>query len=110
MATADKIAKAMGQQSSAPPLLKAALIYAAAGLAVLPLYPRTKEPATKRGFYDATINPQTIRRFWRATDRNIGIATGVMSGFWALDIDPGGEDTSARRLVRLQTRFMFDRP
>ena len=54
MATADKIAKALGQQSSAPPHLKAALAYAASGLAVLPLNPRTKEPATKRGFYDAT--------------------------------------------------------
>jgi hypothetical protein len=80
------------EKSFAPPLLKAALIYAAAGLAVFPLNPRTKLPATKRGFYDATTNPETIRRFWRVTDRNIGIATGAMSGFWVLDIDPGGED------------------
>jgi hypothetical protein len=80
------------EKSFAPPLLKAALIYAAAGLAVFPLNPRTKLPATKRGFYDATTNPETIRRFWRVADRNIGIATGAMSGFWVLDIDPGGED------------------
>ena len=80
MATADKIAKALGQQSSAPPHLKAALAYAASGLAVLPLNPRTKEPATKRGFCDATTNPETIRRFWRVTDRNVGIATGAVSG------------------------------
>jgi hypothetical protein len=73
-------------------LLNAALAYAAAGLAVLPLNPRTKEPATKRSFCDATTNPVTIRRFWRVTDRNIGIATGTVSGFWVLDIDPGGED------------------
>ena len=72
-------------------LLNAALAYAAAGLAVLPLNPRSKEPATKRSFYDATTNPVTIRRFWRVTDRNIGIATGAVSGFWVLDIDPGGE-------------------
>jgi hypothetical protein len=78
------------EKSSVPPLLKAALIYAAAGLSVFPLNPRTKKPATKRGFYDATTNPETIRRFWRVTDRNIGIATGAMS--WILDIDQGGED------------------
>src|SRR5262249_47682849 len=35
-------------------------------------------------------------RFWRVTDRNIGIATGAMSGFWVLDIDPGGEDHLGR--------------
>jgi hypothetical protein len=79
------------ENSSAAPLLKAALIYAAAGLAVFPLDPRTKKPATKRGFYDATTNPETIHRFWRLTNRNIGIATGAMSGIWILDIDPGGE-------------------
>ena len=62
------------ENSSAAPLLKAALIYAAAGLAVFPLNPRTKKPATKRGFYDATTNPETIRRFWRVADRNIGIS------------------------------------
>ena len=84
------------KNSFAPPLLKAALTYAAAGLAVFPLNPRTKTPATKRGFYDATTNPETIRRFWRMTDRNIGIATGAMSGFWILDIDPGGEDHLGR--------------
>jgi hypothetical protein len=84
------------ENSSAAPLLKAALIYAAAGLAVFPLNPRTKKPATKRGFYDATTNPETIRRFWRVTNRNIGIATGAMSGIWILDIDPGGEDHLGR--------------
>ena len=84
------------ENSSAAPLLKAALIYAAAGLAVFPLNPRTKKPATKRGFCDATTNPETIRRFWRVTDRNIGIATGAMSGIWILDIDPGGEDHLGR--------------
>jgi hypothetical protein len=79
------------QQSSTAPLLTAALAYAAAGLAVLPLNPRPKEPATKRGFYDATTNPETIRRFWRVTDRNVGIATGAVSGLWV-----GGEDYLGR--------------
>jgi len=75
-----------------PPLLEAALAFAAQGLAVFPCEPRGKEPVTRRGFYDATTNPATIRRFWRVTDRNIGIPTGAVSGLWVLDIDPGGEE------------------
>jgi hypothetical protein len=89
-------------------LLNAALAYAAAGLAVLPLNPRTKEPATKRGFYDATTNPETIRRFWRVTDRNVGIATGAVSGLWVLDIDSGGED-HLRRLEAEQGKLPLTR-
>jgi Bifunctional DNA primase/polymerase, N-terminal len=73
-------------------LLAATLKYAAAGLPVFPLVPRTKDPATKRGFYDATANPATIRRYWRVPDRNIGMPTGAVSGVWILDIDPGGEE------------------
>jgi hypothetical protein len=76
---------------------------AAEGLAVFPLIPRSKNPVTRRGFYDATTNPATIRRYWRAADRNIGIATGAVSGFWILDIDPGG-DAHIFRLEAEQAR------
>lgn len=73
-------------------MLEAALEYAGKGFAVFPCQPRDKNPLPHfRGFKDATSNPATIRRFWRVTDRNIGIATGAISGFWILDIDPGGE-------------------
>ena len=75
------------------PNLRAALGYAAAGLAVLPLIARSKEPAIARGFHSATTNPETIRRYWRVPDRNIGIATGALSGVWVLDID--GDDGAA---------------
>ncbi|MGB9392993.1 MAG: bifunctional DNA primase/polymerase [Xanthobacteraceae bacterium] len=73
-------------------LLNAALGYAAAGMPVFPLAPRGKKPAIARGFHSATANPETIKRLWRIADRNIGIPTGSISGFWVLDIDPGGED------------------
>ena len=47
-------------------LLEAALDYAQQGRAVFPLIAYRKEPATRRGFYDATTNPATIRRWWMA--------------------------------------------
>jgi hypothetical protein len=78
-------------------LLNAALAYGIAHLPVFPLVPGGKVPAIARGFYAATTNPETIKRYWRVGDRNIGIPTGVVSGFWALDSDPGGED-GIRRL------------
>jgi putative DNA primase/helicase len=68
--------------------LATALDYAARGWAVFPCLPRAKEPATRRGFKDATTNPATIRRWWLANpDYNIGIATGIASGIFVLDPD-----------------------
>jgi len=66
-----------------------ALDYAARGWAVFPLQPGLKEPRKgSRGFYDATTNPATIRRWWRADPTyNIGIRTGIASGVWILDVD-----------------------
>ena len=69
-------------------LLQAALDYAARGFMVFPLWPRSKEPACKHGFKNATTNPATIRRYWLAQpDYNIAIATGIVSGVWILDVD-----------------------
>ena len=74
--------------------LDAALAYAGRNsFAVFPCLPRAKEPAIKRGFYAATTNPETIRRFWRVADRNIAIRTGMASRVWILDVD--GEDGEA---------------
>jgi bifunctional DNA primase/polymerase-like protein len=81
-----------------PVLIDAAMAYAAAGLPVFPCVPRGKRPAIPRGFLAASTNPETIRRYWRIPDRNIGIPTGSISGFWILDIDqPDGE--SSRRAL-----------
>jgi hypothetical protein len=77
-----------------------ALDYAARGYQVFPLKPHSKEPATRRGFYDATGNTATLRRwFTGAHPYNIGIRTGVPSGVFVLDID--GEH-GADNLARLQ--------
>jgi hypothetical protein len=75
--------------------LTVALDYAAQGWAVFPCQPGAKEPATRRGFHDATTNPATIRRWWLAQpEYNIGIATGLISRVWVFDID--GADGAAR--------------
>jgi Bifunctional DNA primase/polymerase, N-terminal len=81
--------------------LDAALAYAVRGFAVFPLRPRQKEPATNRGFYDATTNPELIRRWWRAKDYNIAIRAGAASGIWLLDVDTRDErdgESSIRKL------------
>jgi Bifunctional DNA primase/polymerase, N-terminal len=80
------------------PNLSAALAYAADGWAVLPLIPRAKEPAIAGGFRNATTNPATVRRHWRVPDRNIGIATGMLSGLWVLDVDGDDGASSLREL------------
>ena len=69
------------------PLLSDVLRYAARGWQVFPLKPNAKEPATWRGFYDATANPATLRRWFERYDYNIGIRSGIASGIFILDID-----------------------
>jgi hypothetical protein len=81
-------------------MLDAALGYAARKLPVFPVIPRAKLPAIKGGFHSATTNPETVKRFWRRADCNIGIPTGAASGFWVLDIDG---DKGAASLATLES-------
>lgn len=85
-------------------MLEAALAYAERGWSVLPLHSIAngrctcgksdckspgKHPRTEHGEKDATTNQEQIRTWWsRWPKANIGIATGLISGFIALDIDP----------------------
>ena len=81
------------------PLGRAALIYASRyGFAVFPLAPRSKIPliAGGHGCLDATLDSHQIERWWRAEpEANVGIALGVVSDAFALDVDPrsGGDLT-----------------
>src|SRR5262249_40959748 len=70
---------------------------AADGLAVFPCIARTKQPATRRGFYDATTNPATIRRWFAGgQEYNLAVRTGMASGIWVLDVD---DETSLDELT-----------
>ena len=74
-----------------PSLKEAALEYAKLGYAVFPLKPKTKEPATKHGFYEASTDSGTIEAWWvKNPDYNIGIACG--NGLAVIDIDQHPED------------------
>jgi len=75
------------------PMVDHALGYARRGLSVFPCVPGQKVPATKHGFKDATLNPQTIESWWRSWGEcNIGVATGEISGILVLDIDTKKKD------------------
>jgi hypothetical protein len=75
--------------------------YAARGWYVFPLKPKSKEPATRRGFYDATINPAKLERwFARGFPYNVGIRTGLLSGVMVVDVDGTDGKTSLHRLWR----------
>ena len=66
--------------------LEAALLYASMGWPVFPLWPKSKDPATKHGFKDAVTDVEQIKRWWTAKpDYNIGIATG--NGLCVIDVD-----------------------
>lgn len=60
---------------------RAALAYAARGLAVFPLAERSKVPAIAGGFKEATTDAAQLRAWWEYRPQcNIGIATGGASG------------------------------
>jgi len=63
-----------------------------------------KHPRTRHGFKDATKDPRRIQRWWkRHPNANVGIATGVGSGIFVLDVDPrhGGDSTLEALLKEL---------
>lgn len=69
-------------------LLEAALAYAEAGYAVLPLSAGNKTPITKNGVKDATVDPVQITTWWKTwPEANIGIAVGAVSGIIGIDLD-----------------------
>lgn len=72
---------------------EAALALAGLGIPVFPCvgHPRSKKrkrPLTRRGFHDATTDPETIKAWWAEyPNALIGVPTGKASGIVVLDLD-----------------------
>jgi putative DNA primase/helicase len=82
-------------------VLESALALAKWGLPVFPLRPRSKLPATSRGFKDASRNPAVIREWWGRNPRyGVAIATGHRVAVLDVDTVEGhgadGPDTLGR--------------
>ena len=105
------------------PLLKAALGYAAKGWLVLPIHTPTgsgcscpkhyctsigKHPRNHNGLTGASTDEKKIRGWWaRWPHANVGIATGVGSGIFVLDVDGDvgqGSLNALQKLLRNSTR------
>jgi hypothetical protein len=73
-------------------MCEAALAYASRGLCVLPL--RGKKPMFENWPETATTDPKIVRQWWtQFPSSNIGIATGIRSRCFVVDLDPrhGGD-------------------
>ena len=70
-------------------------------LAVLPLVPRSKRPATKQGLYDATTSRAKLEQYFRDYPRaNYGVRTGGRSNIFVLDIDGPAGKRSLSKLIK----------
>src|SRR5690606_15399578 len=79
-------------------LAEAALRYASRGWHICPCAPRGKEAITRRGFKDASADPEQVRRWWKQTpNANIGLVP-ARSGLLVLDLDGPEGIASANRL------------
>lgn len=69
---------------------KAAAIYAAAGIPVFPVNPETKAPTVKGGFHAASVDPDTVRDWWKQWPAAmIGTPTGDRFAVFDLDAPEG---------------------
>lgn len=110
---ADRIESHMIEIDGRPPRLgEAAVAYASWGWPVFPLKPRSKAPASRHGFKDATTDVDRLHAWWaKHPDHNVGLATG--HGFDVIDIDVPKEDQplpGALALVKLIDRMGMNFP
>lgn len=91
MTSPDDLAGVFTRIVRARPLPVAAREFAAAGVPVFPCLPGGKRPMTRRGFHDATTDPEQVEAWWGECPRaNIGVPTGAASGFVVVDVDVHG--------------------
>src|SRR5215213_5131588 len=85
---------------------KAAIKRADKGVPVFPCSP-DKKPLTPHGFKDATTNQEVIWQWWKEY-RDIaclGMPTGKVSGYWALDVDTDNGKRGEESLQRLEDTY-----
>jgi putative DNA primase/helicase len=87
------------------PIVEFALDYARRGWPVFPCKPKNKAPFFEGGFYAATTDEKTIRKWWGYWSKAmIGVPMGPASGVWAIDPDPPkkpGEPDGREVLARI---------
>src|SRR5688500_12782369 len=70
------------------PQQESALKCAEHGWPVFPCWPNSKNPLTRHGLKDATLDPAVIERWWSVwPTANFAIRTGAPSGIVVLDVD-----------------------
>ena len=80
-------------------MLDAALSYARLGWAVVPLVEGAKNPATAKGFKNASTDEKTVRTWWmRNPNYNIGIACGNGTMVIDLDVDEAKDEDGTATL------------
>lgn len=91
MAPSDALASVLTRTTRSWPVAAAAQDLVAAGVPVLPCVPGGKRPLTRRGFHDATTDPDQVAAWWRRyPNANIGVPTGAISGVVVVDVDVHG--------------------
>ena len=82
--------------------LEAALKVTAKGKQVFPCVPNHKNPATQRGFHDATLDEATLQQWsTRWPNANLGMPTGETNGLIVLDVDCGENKDGEAELAKL---------
>jgi Bifunctional DNA primase/polymerase, N-terminal/Primase C terminal 1 (PriCT-1) len=80
-------------------VIRSALTLARKGLHVFPCVPRGKHPAVATGLKAATVDETTIRQWWQQLpEANVGIATGIPSGIFVVDVDGIDAEAELRKL------------
>jgi hypothetical protein len=91
MTEAFDVLAALIRVDRSPNLGVAARSLAGAGVPVFPCVVEGKRPLTRRGFLDASSDPEQVAAWWsRTPNANIGIPTGAASGVVVVDVDVHG--------------------
>lgn len=92
-----------------PSLELSARSLAAAGVPVFPCLVEGKRPLTRRGFLDASNDPEQVAGWWsRTPDANIGIPTGAASGVVVVDVDVHGPHDGRAAFQRASDAGLVD--